>query len=559
MRALAVVSISVAALLVPIAAEPSSLAGATCLGKRATKVGSSKNDTIPGTPRADVIVGLGGDDFIRGFGGNDLLCGGSGNDLLTGDEGSDKLSGGTGEDLFIPGTGRNTVLGNSGSDTVGFPLSLNPVTVDLAAGRASGEGADLLRGLENAVGSDFGDVLRGNADKNIFLPQAGDDRVDGRGGFDLAFFDAPVDANLATHLSIGEGRDALVGLEGLGGSEETLGSYRLTGDGADNVLLGGGGADVLNGGGGDDRVGGGIGNDALYGGSGDDILRGGPGDDQVVGNEGAQDSVSYLDAGAPVHIDLAAGTGTGEGTDAISGVEGASGSRFSDVLTGDGASNDLLGHQGNDLISGGPGADFLGGGGGTNNLNAGLGDDYCLSGKSGGCELTSLPGPVPGAPSKPRRTPSGLRPSAARSSRSFEYWAAPVCRASGNTYTTEISPPRSVQPVGTRGRDEFASWKATLYRYAPRARSWKKQKAFRWARAQIAGARVRGAPVWRSRSGAVVLKARVKVPAGRYAWVADLYWSTNQTTVRGWVEPHLVYAASGALSAYDNSCRFPLR
>ena len=62
-----------------------------CLGKRATKVGTSANNTIYGTQNADVIAGLGGRDTIYGYGGNDTICGGDGDDYLMGDEGNDNM------------------------------------------------------------------------------------------------------------------------------------------------------------------------------------------------------------------------------------------------------------------------------------------------------------------------------------------------------------------------------------------------------------------------------------------------------------------------------------
>jgi Ca2+-binding RTX toxin-like protein len=74
---------------------------ASCLGKRATRVGSSRADKLVGTQRADVIVGLGGNDTISGRGGNDLVCGGAGNDRIDGGAGQDRADGGAGRDTCI--------------------------------------------------------------------------------------------------------------------------------------------------------------------------------------------------------------------------------------------------------------------------------------------------------------------------------------------------------------------------------------------------------------------------------------------------------------------------
>lgn len=71
----------------------------TCLGKRATIVGTPRADVLPGSRRANVIVGLGGQDRIDGRGGNDLICGGAGADVLAGGVGTDALDGGAAFDV----------------------------------------------------------------------------------------------------------------------------------------------------------------------------------------------------------------------------------------------------------------------------------------------------------------------------------------------------------------------------------------------------------------------------------------------------------------------------
>jgi RTX calcium-binding nonapeptide repeat (4 copies) len=70
----------------------------TCLGARATIVGTPKAETLRGTQKRDVIAALGGADRILGRGGNDLLCGGAGNDQLEGGPGRNRIDGGPGRD-----------------------------------------------------------------------------------------------------------------------------------------------------------------------------------------------------------------------------------------------------------------------------------------------------------------------------------------------------------------------------------------------------------------------------------------------------------------------------
>lgn len=62
-----------------------------CLGKRATIVGTAKQDEIVGTPRRDVIAALGGRDKVRALSGADLICGGKGRDTLFGGPGKDRV------------------------------------------------------------------------------------------------------------------------------------------------------------------------------------------------------------------------------------------------------------------------------------------------------------------------------------------------------------------------------------------------------------------------------------------------------------------------------------
>jgi uncharacterized delta-60 repeat protein len=62
-----------------------------CLGKRATIVGTARQDEITGTPRRDVIAALAGKDKVRALGGADLVCGGRGRDTLLGGPGRDRV------------------------------------------------------------------------------------------------------------------------------------------------------------------------------------------------------------------------------------------------------------------------------------------------------------------------------------------------------------------------------------------------------------------------------------------------------------------------------------
>jgi large repetitive protein len=123
------------------------------------------------------------------------------------------------------------------------------------------------------------------------------------------------------------------------------------------------------------------GNDSLTGSSGDDLLVGGAGDDTLAGGTGS-DTALFVDATAGVTVDLAAGTATGEGTDALASIENAFGSSFDDDLTGSSVANTLEAGGGNDTLAGDGGHDTLVGGRDTDTLAGGAGNDV-LSGGTG--------------------------------------------------------------------------------------------------------------------------------------------------------------------------------
>ncbi len=87
--------------------------------------------------------------------------------LVDGCGGADSLSGGEGDDMFIGDLrcffdfrleGENDAFdGGAGFDVVSYFFSLYPVQADLAAGTATGEGADTLAGAEGDDRLDGGD------------------------------------------------------------------------------------------------------------------------------------------------------------------------------------------------------------------------------------------------------------------------------------------------------------------------------------------------------------------------------------------------------------------
>ena len=393
-------------------------------------------ESVRGSDHADTLTARNDDpdtehvsegSTLWGQKGDDTLNGGTGRDHLWGGKGADTLAGGAGLDLLVGGAGPDVIDGGELHDEAAYWLSDAGVTIDLAAGTASGGHAegDTLKDIESVYGSDHADMLTarnddpdtegtegstlggfagddtliGGTGNDWLYGGAGRDVVDGGGGVDVAGYllsDAGVTVNLATGTAQGgyaEG-DTLTGIENLMGSQF---DDHLTGDAGDNVFVGGMGNDTLAGGAGNDQLDGGDGDDQLDGGDGTDTLNGGAGNDWLVGGAGADaldggadwDWANYWGSDAGVTVNLATGTGQGghaEG-DTLTGIEAVQGSDHDDSLTGDDGNNFLRGGAGADSLTGGDNNDNLKGGAGADTLTGGDGDDW-LEGAEGADTLT---------------------------------------------------------------------------------------------------------------------------------------------------------------------------
>ena len=208
-------------------------------------------------------------------------------------------------------------------------------------------------------------TINGGAGNDLLTGTSGVDTVDAYGGDDT------VDA--------GAGDDLVFG-----------------GDGNDHIY-GGADNDTLGGDNGDDTLSGGTGDNHVYGGAGNDVFIGGAGRDAYYGGAG-QDNVDYSGSGSGVFVNLA--TNAVSGGDAAddtlaSGIDGAIGSNYADVLTGgdgqgmtagDTYTTQLYGNAGNDLLSGGAGNDQIYGGADDDTLYGGR-DDDALYGDAGNDSL----------------------------------------------------------------------------------------------------------------------------------------------------------------------------
>lgn len=200
--------------------------------------GRGGDDHICAGPGNDVALGEGGADVLRGRGGNDLLLGGPGDDTFDGGDGTDvasfayaqapvvadipefgdgpatgegqdvltrmeslfggpfgdvltgnwarnQLSGGEGDDLLMGNEADDLLSGGPGLDTVSFALAAIAVNANLSTGSALGDlGVDALDGVENLIGSRWGDTLVGDGGPNRLFGGAGNDNMGGLGGRD---------------------------------------------------------------------------------------------------------------------------------------------------------------------------------------------------------------------------------------------------------------------------------------------------------------------------------------------------------------------------------------
>ncbi|MDD1462628.1 FG-GAP-like repeat-containing protein [Dolichospermum sp. ST_sed2] len=333
---------------------------------------------------------------------NNTITGNSGNNILNGRAGADTLDGGT------------------GIDTASYANASAAVTVNLALTTAQTGGeatGDILRSIENLIGSSFNDTLTGNIGNNILDGGIGADSLIGGTGNDTYIVDSAGDivteiSTLATEIDTVQASISyilgnnlknllLLGTNNINGTGNSL-NNTIAGNAGNNILDGGTGADTLTGGTGNDsynvdNIGdvvtetsilateidtvqasvsyilgnnlenlnllgtgkidgtGNSLNNNIIGNSGDNVLIGGLGSDRLDGGLG-NDTASYINASAAVTVNLALTTAQtgGEATgDVLLNMENLLGSNFNDTLSG---------NTGNNILNGGGGADSLTGG-----------------------------------------------------------------------------------------------------------------------------------------------------------------------------------------------------
>ncbi|HEX6331003.1 MAG TPA: hypothetical protein VF129_06910 [Actinomycetota bacterium] len=280
-----------------------SIGGGAATGNavRGTLRGGLGNDTlVTGAPGSAIDGGDGTDtvDYSGAIGLDVNLATGQvtheagGNDTLTSIE---SFVGSPGNDHIVGTEGDDTIDGGDGVDEIDYGASSTAVVVELRRQSATGQGTDVLRNIENVIGTASDDVLTGDDEANVLDGGTGDDTIDGGGGGDelvggdgddtVSFRSSGsgVTVDLKKGTAEGAGTDTLDAFERVTGSPK---ADEITGDGKANLLEGVAGNDRIFGRAGDDRIRGGNGNDFVLGQGGDDVVRGEKGRDQHNGGKG---------------------------------------------------------------------------------------------------------------------------------------------------------------------------------------------------------------------------------------------------------------------------------
>ncbi len=350
------------------------------------------------------IIAGGGDDALTGNSESNALYGGGGADFLRGEGGSDTLVGGFEADTLIGGLGSDTLDGGEGFDSADYSASLGGVTIMLSnlfvLARGGAAEGDLLRGIENLVGSAHADFLIGDAGANVLQGGAGNNRFGGSGGRD--FLEGGADEDTVDYGSSSAGVSVDLSAVGVAGY--------VTGTGGDadgnrlasiEHLIGSVHPDVLVGDSGSNTIIGGTGADTLDGGAGGDVLSYQDSVDGVtVDLSSATDDDGYIVATGSRHAEgdrlrnFETLIGSADADVLIGHIlaDSLSGAGGDDTLVGKGGSDELLGGPDNDLLIGGLGPDVLIGGAGVDSA------DYSASDASVTIDLGSAiaAGPVRG-------------------------------------------------------------------------------------------------------------------------------------------------------------------
>ena len=263
--------------------------------------------------------------------------------------------------------GNDTIIGN-GNTRISFINAADGVTVDLASptpgvsgstgiasGTASGDVADIgtdtiFGGVNNIIGSSFADTLfgsnNGTAIAETFDGGAGNDTINGRGGFDVAVYNNDAGTVLGINVTMAVATVTVTGDDSIG-TDTLIEVESIRGTNFDDIYV----ATSFNGASSD-----------IPSGTTFNEFEGMDGNDTITGNGNTR--ISYLNASAGVTVILSgSGSGTAQSTaagdlanvgiDTFTGISAARGSNFNDtfIVAVDNTPIAIDGRNGSDTVN----------------------------------------------------------------------------------------------------------------------------------------------------------------------------------------------------------------
>jgi Ca2+-binding RTX toxin-like protein len=275
------------------------------------------------------------------------------------------LATGPGADTVAVGGQVGEITDDVGPDASDDRYTITSTSISVPSTIAAEDGDDIVQTADPDItvqGGPGNDTptgpgqLDGGAGNDALKPTLAAQVVDGGSGIDRISYEglSPVE-NLLLEQS--DATTVLVSDLSGGAAVAQQRVEQVEGGPGNDTLIGTDGADVLSGG---------LGNDTLQGRGGADTLDGGPG----------FNTVSYVEAGGGVVVDLAAGTGGPAGeVDGLSSFAGVIGSAGADNVTGTALTERFELGPGDDFVSAGAGNDVILGGPGNDALRSGPGTD----------------------------------------------------------------------------------------------------------------------------------------------------------------------------------------
>ncbi len=333
-----------------------------------------------GTYGNDTFIGGAGYNGFRGLAGNDTFI----NNAANGGHVWLYYS----EDVFHGGTLGTIINLSNSAVTVTEPGFAN-ITIGANTARDGFGDFDTLVDIHNIRGTATDDWILGSADQDHFQMNAGNDYIDGGGGFDRVDYSHDVDegapnrgviVNLSstsltdinigfgpTNVAAGTAVDGFGDVDRIFNVEQADGTFfddYLVGSDGENRLVGYSGNDVLLGRNGNNNYDAGSGNDTIIGGDDEDWMVGGAGNDTFDGG-GGWNNIVYIEeqngAGLGVTFNWVDGTSTDSfgNNDTFTNIDSVHGTNSVDTFIGNGDENTFHGYGGNDVINGAGGIDAV--------------------------------------------------------------------------------------------------------------------------------------------------------------------------------------------------------